>query len=291
MAGRLYLLPSLFSLRILEKKSQHKFTKFSISLRDWKKGRGTNRAQRHQEGFILDSVSLGWCQRQWVPAIPLVDLQLHYKPGIRSWVLRLFPPALQQRKGGSFTQNALAWGRTRGTNQREQDPEEMCLPQELAPAARPCNAHGKYAGWEVSAGSGSFYVLDHYFLHKHLMKISERARSCQWRSFGLLWRAVMWTQCKPKNETGWSWSCAVTFWLLTWVLGAFSAFTWPSLGMDHESLFLLLAIMWNPWVHFRRIKLLSVTKPRICHFKNRFSANKCYIYTLKFLNFECFAVR
>lgn len=42
---------------------------------------------------------------------------------------------------------------------------------------------------------------------------------------------------------------------LMYVLGAFSAFTWPSLGMDHESWFLLLAVMWSPWVHFRKIKV------------------------------------
>lgn len=99
-----------------------------------------------------------------------------------------FPPALQQRKGGSFSQNALAWGRTRGTNQREQDPEELCLPQKLAPAARLCT-------WKICklgsvCWSGSFYALDHYFLHKHLMKISKRGWCCQWRSFGLLWRTV-----------------------------------------------------------------------------------------------------
>lgn len=120
------------------KESQHKFTKLSISPTDWEKGRKTNRAHRHQKEIILDSVTLGWCP---FPAIPLTDLQLCYKSGIRSWVLRLFPPALQQRKGGSFTQNALAWGRTCGTNQREQDPEELCLPQNLAPQHPGCAVH------------------------------------------------------------------------------------------------------------------------------------------------------
>lgn len=238
--------PSLFSLRVLEKNA-NRFTKLSHQERLRKRER-KQRTHRHQEEFVLDSVSVRWCP---FPAIPLIDLQHHYKSGITRWVLRLFPPALQQRKGGSFSQNALAWGRAHGKNQREQDPKELCLPLKLAPAARPSNAHGKYANWEVSAGCGSTYAPDYYFLHKHLNKISEGVCCCQWRSFGLPWMwTVMWTQCKQQNETG----AVQSHFDLIYILGAFRAFTWPSLGIYHMSLVLLLAVMWSPWVHFRRIK-------------------------------------
>lgn len=188
MAGWLRPLPSLFSFRILEKNPNTNLQSSLSHLIVWvlfyteKKGEKPREPTDIRKDLFLTLGALSCHPTNWPPAL------------LQSWNQKLGPQAFSSRpatkEGRQLQPKCLGLRESSGTNQREQDPEELSLPQQLAPAARPCNAHGKYASWEGSAGSGSFDVLDNYFLHKHLMKISERVWCCQWRSFGLFWRIV-----------------------------------------------------------------------------------------------------
>lgn len=251
MAGRLYLLLSLFSLRILEENPNTNLQSSLSHQQTKKRGEKPTEPTDIRKNLFLTLCHWGGAHfllSHWLISSSVTNLESEAE----SSGFFLLPSS----KGKEAASPKMPWpegelvAQTRGNRilrscvyPRSWLQQPGCaVHMENMQAGKCLLALAPFMFWTII-----FCISTSWKYHKGYGPANEDLLVCS---------EELWCECSVNQRTRLGEAGAVqSYFDLIYVLGAFSAFTWPPLGVDHESLVLLLAKMCSPWVHFRRIKL------------------------------------